>query len=104
MTLSARPPQNKNDAHRYALDRTTAGRSSNVSENIQVSGNTVIRRPPSEPAEDVRLKRIEGEPIHLDETGNSEQLRSEIRRQKREPDPITEWKASDDVMPPPGPV
>src|SRR5262245_11608744 len=71
---------------------------------IQISGDTVIRRPQSEPPEeDIRLKHVDGEPIHLDETGNSEQLRSEIRRQQREPDPITEWKASDEVMPPPGP-
>src|SRR5262245_9091007 len=73
-----------------------------MSDNFQVSGDTVIRKAPSsEPSDDIRLKNVDGAPIHLDETGS--ERREEIRRQKREPDSITEWKASDEVMPPPGP-
>jgi hypothetical protein len=61
--------------------------------------------PPIAPAEtipqdsgDIRLKRI-SDPIEAGEDGRG--LREEIRRQKREPDPVYEWKA-DAAMPPPG--
>src|SRR5215471_629961 len=78
---------------------------------VIVSGNTVIRPvdksppptvevempAPAAPAEqlpqdgdDVRLKRI-NDPITLSQDGR--ELRDEIGRQGREPDPIYEWKA-----------
>jgi len=84
---------------------------------VIVSGDTVSRpvdksppptvevqmEPPAAPAEqlpndgeDIVLRRIEGEPIHMDESGDA--LRKEIRaRRERESDPIVEWKA--DALP-----
>jgi hypothetical protein len=66
---------------------------------VQISGDTAIKKapPPSEePPGDVRLKRIDGERIHLDESGR--ELREEIRRRKpggEEPIVDVEWKAHD---------
>src|SRR6516162_9371100 len=79
---------------------------------VVISGDTAVRKapapvvkvdmpPPVAPAEtipqdngDIRLKRI-SDPIESGEDGRG--LREAIRRQEREPDPITEWRA--DSMP-----
>src|SRR5215831_7138441 len=76
---------------------------------VVISGDVAVRRAPEPPptievqmpapvapaeqlsqdGDDVRLKRIAGEPIELDVEGKA--LRAEIP--EREPDPIYEWKA-----------
>jgi len=79
---------------------------------VVISGNTAVRKAPAPPptvevqmepptvgpeqlpdggeGADLRLARV-SDPITLSEDGR--ELREEIRRQKREPDPIYEWKA-----------
>jgi hypothetical protein len=85
---------------------------------VIVSGNVAVTKapapikvdmpPPVAPAEqlpdrgegaDVRLKYV-SDPIESGEDGRG--LREEVRRQKREADPVYEWKA-DAAMPEPGP-
>jgi hypothetical protein len=76
---------------------------------VLISGDTAYRAPPNtievnlEPApaseqvkdaDDVRLRRIEGPTIHVDETGS--ELREEIRRRREgTEEPIVEWRAGD---------